>query len=213
MMVEKINNNGYDFVDLGLPSGTLWATCNVGADKPSDSGLYFQWGDVQGYTFCQVGLGDGQKKFSSDFSDYKWHESGIVDVDNIKFKKYTVGGAALKLEDDAVHTHMGGDWHMPTISQIKELIDNTTSEWTEQNGVKGKLLISKSDTSKTIFFPAAGIAWDGSVRYSGVDGYVWSSMLDVTYVDSGQSLLFYSGYVNLFSDDRYNGLPVRGIIG
>lgn len=212
-MVEKINTNGFEFVDLGLPSGTLWSTCNVGADNPTDFGLYFQWGDVQGYTAEQVGNGEGQKRFANDFSDYKWHESGIVDVDNIKFKKYTVGGAALKLEDDAVHTHMGGDWHMPTISQIKELIDNTTSEWTEQNGVKGKLLISKSDTSKTIFFPAAGIAWDGSVRYSGVDGYVWSSMLDVTYVDSGQGLLFCSGYVNLFSDDRYIGLPVRGVLG
>ena len=68
--------NGHDYVDLGLPSGTLWATMNVGASKPSDAGLYFQWGDTQGYTADQVGTGDGKKKFSSDWSDYKWNPSG-----------------------------------------------------------------------------------------------------------------------------------------
>ena len=56
-MIEKINTNGFGYVDLGLPSGTLWATCNVGADKPSDFGLYFQWGDVQGYTQDQIRYG------------------------------------------------------------------------------------------------------------------------------------------------------------
>lgn len=54
----------YDYVDLGLPSGTLWATCNVGASKPSEYGLYFQWGDTKGYTKDQVGTGDGKKAFT-----------------------------------------------------------------------------------------------------------------------------------------------------
>ena len=62
----------YSYVDFGLPSGTKWATQNVGARKPSESGLYFQWGDTQGYTAEQVGIGEGKKKFAYDESDYKF---------------------------------------------------------------------------------------------------------------------------------------------
>ena len=100
--------NGHDYVDLGLPSGTLWATMNVGASEPSGAGLYFQWGDTSGYTANQVGTGDGEKKFSSDFSDYKF---GFYP----NYSKYATEGAKLELEDDAAHVNMGGDWHMPTL--------------------------------------------------------------------------------------------------
>ena len=68
-MDKGINNNGFEYVDLELPSGTLWAAMNVGASKPSDYGLYFQWGDTSGYTADQVGKG---KQFASDWNDYKW---------------------------------------------------------------------------------------------------------------------------------------------
>ena len=61
MIEDIVNNNGYDYVDLELPSGTIWATCNVGATKPSEPGLYFQWGDTQGYTAAQVGSASGKK--------------------------------------------------------------------------------------------------------------------------------------------------------
>lgn len=95
-MVEKINNNGFDFVDLGLPSGTLWATKNIGADKPSDFGLYFQWGDIQGYTADQIGLGDGQKKFSSNWSDYKWLRNDAFTNYRNAFVKYRNYGLLRK---------------------------------------------------------------------------------------------------------------------
>ena len=88
-MDKGINNNGYDYVDLGLPSGTLWATCNVGASKASDAGLYFQWGDTQGYTKEQIGIVDGKKKFALDWSDYKW---GV----NPNFTKYSANGDILE---------------------------------------------------------------------------------------------------------------------
>ena len=97
--------NGHDYVDLGLPNGTLWVACNVGASKPSEAGLYFQWGDTVGYTKDQVGTGEGQKKFAKDYSDYKW---GV----DPNFTKYTKIGDKLELEDDAAHVHMGGDWHI-----------------------------------------------------------------------------------------------------
>ena len=205
-MDKGINNNGYDYVDLGLPSGTLWATMNVGASKPSDSGLYFQWGDTQGYTADQVGTGEGQKKFAEDESDYKW---GVYP----NFTKYTTKGATLELEDDAAHVNMGGDWHMPTPTQISELLDNTTNAWTTQDGVNGRLFTSKKDGSKSIFIPAAGGAWDGSVQGSGDGGYVWSSMLHTGLVYGGLYLYFVSGNVYLLSIYRCLGLSVRGVIG
>ena len=211
-MIEKINTNGFDFVDLGLPSGTLWSTCNVGADKPSDSGLYFQWGDVQGYTAEQVGNGEGQKKFSSDWSDYKWHLSGD-EFDNDNFTKYKTEGDVLELDDDAAHFHMGGSWHMPSSEQIQELIDNTTNTWTTQDGVNGRLFTSKSDSSKSIFVPAAGYAWDGSISSSGSLGLVWSSMLLTDYVRYGQYLNFTSSEVCLYDSARSYGRSVRGVVG
>ena len=205
-MSKDINNNGYDYVDLGLPSGTLWATMNVGASKPSDFGLYFQWGDTKGYSKEQVGKGDGKKKFASDESDYKF---GVYP----NYSKYTTKGATLDLEDDAVHVNWGGDWHMPTPEQIQELLDNTTSEWTTQDGVNGRLFTSKSNPSKSIFIPAAGDAWGGSVQGSGDNGYVWSSMLNAEYVFYGQLLSFGSGGVGLDGDYRCYGFSVRGVIG
>ena len=191
MMVEKINNNEFDFVDLGLPSGTLWATKNIGADKPSDFGLYFQWGDVQGYTQDQIGLGDGQKKFASDWSDYKWLRNDAFTKYRNAFVKYRNGGLILDildLEDDAANVNMGGDWHIPTPSQIQELIDNTTTSWATQDGVNGRLFTSKNDSSKSIFIPAAGGAWDGSLDGRGDYGGVWSSMLSAGGVGGGTSI-------------------------
>ena len=205
-MEKDINNNGFEYVDLGLPSGTLWATTNVGARKPTDYGLYFQWGDTQGYTAEQVGTGEGQKKFASDESDYKF---GVYP----NYTKYTVAGATLELEDDAAHANMGGDWHMPTPIQISELLNNTTNTWTTQDGVNGRLFTSKKDGSKSIFIPAAGDAWDGSVQGSGDGGNVWSSMLSAGDVGGGLDLGFVSGTVNLGYGNRCNGLPVRGVVG
>ena len=207
-MENKINNNNNHYVDLDLPSRTLWATCNVGASNPSDAGLYFQWGDTKGYAKDQVGTGSGQKKFASNWSDYKWY-----DTNKKAFTKYTTTGATLDLEDDAAHVNMGGTWHMPSPEQIQELIDNTTSEWTTQDGVKGRLFTSKTDTSKSIFVPAAGYAWDGSIHYSGDYGYVWSSVLSTRRVSGGQGLGFGSVDANLDDYNRYNGFSVRGVIG
>ena len=194
-------------MDLGLPSRTLWATCNVGASNPSDFGLYFQWGDTQGYTANQVGTGDGQKKFASDGSDYKF---GV----NPNYSKYATKGAKLELEDDAVHVNMGGDWHMPTPDQINELIDNTTTAWTtSDDDVNGILFTSMTVPSKSIFIPAAGAAWDGSLKRRGSSGYVWSSVLSSSLVYSGHYLYFDSDYPYLDYSLRSHGFSVRGVLG
>ena len=207
MTDEKINNNGFNFVDFGLPSGTLWATANVGASKPSDYGLYFQWGDVKGYTSDHVGLNKDKKAFVWD--DYKLSINGS----SSNFSKYKTPGAILDLEDDAAHVNMGGDWHMPSPEQIQELIDNTTSTWTKQDGVNGRLFTSKKDASKTIFIPAAGFAWDGSIDIVGDEADVWSSSLFAGNIGYGQRLYFNSDIVYLGDSSRYGGFSVRGVLG
>ena len=198
------------FVDFGLPSGTLWATCNVGASTPTDNGFYFQWGDTVGYTADQVGT---DKQFS--WTDCKWRLSGDS-FDNIAFTKYnkTDNKTVLELEDDAAHAYMGGDWHMPTPDQIQELLDNTTTAWTTSNGT-GMTFTSTKDTSKSIFIPAAGSAWGGSLYSSGGNGGVWSSMLTTVNVMGGQNLYFNSDFAGLGSlyVSRVNGLSVRGVLG
>lgn len=229
-MDKGINNNGYDYVDLGLPSGTLWAACNVGASKPSEAGLYFQWGDTVGYTKEQVGK---DKQFTWD--DYKFrinknssntNEQFVKDLQfNLsdskpiitegasKFSKYRERGAKLELEDDAAHINMGGDWHMPTNDQIMELIINTTSTWTAQDGVKGRLFTSKKDETKSIFIPASGYAWDGSIYNSGKLCYAWSSMLSSKYVNYGMSFNFFISRAYESYYYRSLGFPIRGVIG
>ena len=199
MAEKKIYNNGYEYVDLELPSGTLWATCNVGANEPSDFGMYFQWGDTVGYTAEQVGK---DKEFNDD---YKWGKGP-------DFIKYNTTNATLKLEDDAANHYMEGSWHIPTPEQIQELIDNTTSNWVAQDVINGRIFTSKNN-GKSIFIPAAGIAYNNSIRNTEWYGYVWSSMLNASSVDYGQFLYFNSSSVYLDYYDRNFGHSVRGVIG
>lgn len=196
-MEKEINTNNYEYVDLYLPSHTLWATMNVGANKPTDAGLFFQFGDSQGYTSDEVGK---NKVFNWD--NYKYGKFP-------KFTKYTKRGAKLDLEDDAAHDYMQGDWHIPSHLQIKELINNTISTWITLNGVNGRLFTSKKDSSKSIFFPASGIASGNSVYNNGDIGYIWSSAHNT---GSGQYLYFDSDEVILLGNYRYSGLSVRGVI-
>ena len=200
------NNNGYDYVDLELPSGTLWATCNVGASKPSDYGQYFQWGDTQGYTADQIGTSEGKKEFASDWGDYKWGK--VQD-----FKKYSTSCEILDLEDDAAHVNMGGSWHMPSSEQIRELVANTTRKWIALDGVSGMAFTSKKDNSKSIFIPAAGCAWDGCVVLSHRGGYIWSCMLSKNFVNKSQSLYLDSRCTGYGCGFRCDGRTVRGVIG
>ena len=204
-MNKAINNNGYDYVDLWLPSGTLWATCNVGATKPSESGVYLQWGETQGCTKGQVGAG---KQFNWDH--YKFSINGS----SYDFSNYSTKDTKLVLEDDTAHVNMGGDWHMPSPDQIKELIDNTTSDWIELDDVKGRKITSKRDSSKSIFVPAGGVAWDCSVGVNRDFGAIWSSMLNPYYDYLVQYLFISPGGISLGNSGcRCAGRFVRGVIG
>ena len=204
---KKIDNNGHPYVDLCLPSKTLWSTMNVGASKPSEYGLLFQWGDTQGWATEQVGFGEGKKKFLYD--DYKW----AIKESLLTFSKYTTPGASLELEDDAANANMGGDWHMPSPEQIQELIDNTTNKWTILDRIKGVEFTSKKDSSKSIFIPAAGFAWNGLVVDTGNCGILWASELSINAIYYGKYLYFNSEHTKLSDGFRNDGLSVRGVIG
>ena len=207
MANKDFNYNGYEYVDLGLPSGTKWATCNVGATKPTEYGLYFQWGDTVGYTADQVGKGEGQKKFALDESDYKF--GACPD-----YTKYKTPCSTLELEDDAASANMGGDWHIPTPEQMKELLDNTTNAWTTLDGVNGVKFTSKN--GKSIFIPAAGYAWYYLACNRERTGGIWSSTLSTNCINAGRELEFYDdrdGNAYIEDCDRNFGLSVRGVIG
>ena len=202
--VERYFHNGYEYVEIG---GLKWAKCNVGAEKETDNGLYFQWGDTQGYTSEQVGDGEGQKYFG--LKDYKFGCMSHL------LKYNSVGGeAVLELEDDAAHFNMGGSWRMPSDAEFRELVENTTIEWTEINGVLGRKFTSKSDKRKYVFFPAVGYCYYGSVFNVGSFGYYWSSSLDMCDVRNACDMLFHSSLAPWHdSNSRYLGFSVRGVIG
>ena len=185
----------YTPIDLDLPSGTLWCDRNVGAKSSEDYGLYFAWGETEGY----VGVTE-DKSFCE--TDYKW----------LRNDKYS-NKEMLDLEDDAAHVNMGGDWHMPTDKQIQELIDNTFHDVEVVNGNKGMRYISKKDASKSIFVPFAGTCYNGSHGSIGYYCYCWSSSRyrDVYY---GYYLRCnYGGNTWLSDSNRCYGFSVRGVIG
>ena len=158
-LVDPYNSHAY--VDLGLPSGTKWAKMNVGASSETEAGLYFAWGETQGYTASQVGTGDGQKAFN--WSDYKYGTSSS----NLTKYNASDNKTHLELTDDAAAANMGGDWHMPTKEQCEELLNTTyvTNAWVtdyQGSGVNGRLFTSVSN-GNTMFVPAAGYCGDGGV--------------------------------------------------
>ena len=192
----------YEYVDLGL--SVKWAKCNVGAEKETDAGLYFAWGETTGYTASQVGT---DKRFS--WSDYKYGNSSS----NLTKYNQSDGKTVLKSTDDAATQIMGEGWRMPTQSEFQELIDNTDKLWTTINGVNGYKFTSKKEgyQNNSIFIPAAGGCGDGSVDGVGLYGSVWSSSLDTSDPSYAWGLGFYSGNCYMDSGDRYYGRSVRGV--
>ncbi len=196
--------NGHEYVDLGLPSGLLWATCNVGATAPEEYGDYFAWGEVEPKSYYD---------WSSE-GNYKWGTYDGSDSQNYGMTKYnkTDGKTVLDPEDDAAHVNWGGDWRMPTLTEMQELLDsdNCTWEWTTQNGVYGRKVTSVSN-GNSIFLPAAGFRVNSSLSYAGALGYYWSSSLRTSYPSDAYYLYFYSGYYDRDDDNRYYGQSVRAV--
>ena len=155
----------HEFVDLGLPSGTLWATCNIGANSPEEYGDYFAWGETEPkevYDDINYKWRDGHCNLTKYCTNSRW---GIVD-----------NKTKLDREDDAAWVNWGPSWHMPTLEQIRELNDECRHQQTQINGVKGYLLTGPNGNS--IFLPAAGYRDNSSLVDAGSRGNYWQSRLD-----------------------------------
>lgn len=183
-------------VDLGLPSGTKWASCNVGATKPEEYGGYYAWGETkekdsfteESYAYC-----NGSFYSSISFLD--------------------IGSDISGTQYDVAHVKWGGKWRMPTKEECMELMDYCKDEWTTYNGVNGRKFTSKINDN-SIFLPAAGDRWDGGRLKDGEEGYYWSSTVDPTEIGRAYNLVFYSR--NAQMDHYYYrciGESVRPVMG
>ena len=188
-----------EYVDLGLPSGTLWATFNVGASSPEEYGDYYAWGETE------------------TKSNYSWSTYFDTTDGGNTFTKYNHNGGktTLDADDDVAHVKWGGSWRMPTHAEQQELIDSCTWNWTpdyNSTGVAGYIVTSKTN-SNSIFLPAAGACLDTtSPLGAGLYGYYWSSSLYSGSSYDAYSLSFNSDVVGWDEIGRYGGLPVRPVM-
>jgi uncharacterized protein (TIGR02145 family) len=202
----------YDYIEIG---GVKWATKNVGACDITDTGLYFQWGDISGYTASQCGSDEGQKYFG--WADYKYCSGAGTSSSAMTKYNSTDGKTVLDAEDDAATANMGSGWRMPTAAEYAALGNAVNTAWTadyQGSGVAGMICTDNTDSSKVLFFPACGNCSNGSVNLVGSYGLYWSSSLYSSYVQRAYRLLFNDSSVRWqFDVDRYYGFPVRGVVG
>ena len=202
--VSFVESEEHEYVDLGLPSGTKWATCNVGANSPEEYGDYFAWGETA-------------PKDYYDWSTYKWCKGSYDTItkycarSSYGYNGFTDNLTELQLEDDAATANWGSGWQMPSLAQINELCNSsyTTSEWTTLNDVYGRKITSKSN-GNSIFLPAAGYRCD--VLYdAGSYGDYWSSSLGPSYDYDAYYRVFSSGYWLWHDGSRDEGHSVRAV--
>ncbi len=194
---KLINNNGHDYVNLGLPSGTLWATMNLGATVSSDLGSRFAWGELD-------------PKSSYTWNNYYFGTQNNITKYTSSDEKYT-----LEPEDDAAVDMWGGDWHIPYPEQWQELFQytNHTSMYDsadEVNGVYGKIFTSTVDSTRSIFIPFSGWMDDQAVIYPGEIAY-WANEGEDN--DACQTYFDGDGGFSTWYKDRYYGCPIRPVIG
>ena len=190
VVVKAFQPGDHVYVDLGLPSGLKWATCNVGATTPEEYGDYFAWGEVK-------------PKTTYNLDTYKYY-------DGSNFTKYTGSDkTVLDPEDDAAAVNWGGAWRMPTKAEQDELRKKCTWAWTTQNGVKGYKVTGPNGNS--IFLPAAGYMDEGTLYDTGSVGLYWSRSLYTDDLYLAYNVYFDSDDVGWSLNPRYSGFPVRPV--
>ena len=232
--IDRGTEKGHEWVDLGLPSGTKWATCNVGARNPQEYGNYYAWGEVTPkdvYNWSTYKYGSDYNQLTKYNIESRYGKNGFAD-----------GKTTLDLSDDAAHFNWGGKWRMPTTAQQDELRNQCYWVWTESynnSNVKGYIVykakgeadkgkyVHKGKTPSSsyslsdahIFLPAVGYRDDGGlrIRHAGSDGCYWSSSLGSGYLGSALYGLLNSDYVSFSGSSgsgssRYHGQPVRAVI-
>lgn len=185
------DTRGHEFVDFNLPSGTLWATCNIGATSPEQYGDYFAWGEIE-------------PKNDYSWDTYKFYKDG-------KTTKY-LGRSSEKLEDedDAAVMNWNGVWRMPTNSDFKELRNFCKYHEETINGIKG-MLFQREEDGPTLFIPYAGQHYDTSTIDVGQIGFLWTS--ETPGARSNLARFFYieDSSTGLYEGDRNVGISVRPV--
>ena len=194
--------NGHDWVDLGLPSGTRWATCNVGSDTPEGYGNYYAWGETtvkniyewSTYRYCR---GD-RNTLTKYCNSSEYGNDGFTDA-----------LTTLEVMDDAATANWGEEWRIPTKEELEELNSYCSATWTTQNGVHGCLFVGPNGNS--VFLPAAGHRYSNSLYFVDSRGDYWSSSLYTDNPNGVWKLSVFSDGYNINDDGRDNGFAVRPV--
>lgn len=204
---SPVNNNGHKYVDLGLPSGALWATCNVGATKPEESGEMFAWGETE-------------TKDNYNWATYKWCDGDVCNSSNHTLTKYCLRAGygtpdekvSLDLEDDAAHVKWGGSWHIPTTAEFQELVDNCTAEEIELSDGNDAYKFT-GPNGKSIIMPYAGYQRD--TTYKSGQFYYWSSeqyRASWSVNNHGTSAFAFRSSLSISGTSRYRGHAIRPVL-
>lgn len=211
--------DGLEWVDLGLPSGTLWASCNLGAKRPEEFGSYFAWGETSpkaNYTWETYLSGLGGTMMQAE-------DTG---TDKDPLKEYVYGGANYSegiggTAYDAATVALGTGYRMPTQKEFEELANEDYCSWVwydkdnaEFNGVAGYKITTKKIgyTDRYIFLPAAGVCNEEFLYYEGSLGVYWSSTPSPYYAEDACRLYFLSDNVNPDNRDwRFSGFSMRPV--
>jgi hypothetical protein len=189
---KKIN---LEYVDLELPSGTLWAKCNLGASEEYEYGDYFAWGETE-----------PKKEYTWD--TYKFGKPNKLTKYNDKDKLDNI-----KLTDDPTHVNMGSGWSIPTKKQFVELVNNTKHEVVENynnSGIDGMLCTAKN--GNTLFLPCGGCIKNTSNDAITIDGLYWMSNIDPNDPNNAYYLYFWDTSLYTVVANRYFGLSIRGVL-
>lgn len=190
------------YVDLGLPSGKLWASCNLGASTETEYGDYYMWGSTTPNTdtpcdWVHAPFNNGANDFDETY--FNAHKDEWLD------------GDVLKTEYDAVYQVTGGKAHIPTKEDFEELISNTTNIWTTINSINGYLFTSKANPRNKIFIPASGYRLASRFLDLGTGTHTWGASLNVSEPYGSWDLDFSEIGIGLGSSDRYCGCCIRGV--
>ena len=201
--------NGHDYVDLGLPSGTLWATCNVGAEKPEQQGDYFAWGETKPKTIYDY---DNYKYSKGDDNE---HLIKYCNRSSFGYNGFTDNLTVLQSGDDAATTNWGDGWCTPTKEQWEELYENTDHTWKTRDGVSGRLFTGKNGA--VLFLRAAGYPEYDMLENLDMHvnrdwkGYYWSSSLITDYPGYAWYFFFDSDHYIMDGTARVIGYSVRPV--
>lgn len=184
------DSNHPHMIDLGLPSGTLWACCNVGAKNPEEYGDYFAWGEIKTKSYYSW----------DDYAYYNGSTNSLVNIGS------DIAGTGY----DAATAKWGSPWRLPSSAQFEELLWKTSSVWTSEDGVYGRKFTGKNGGS--VFLPAAGL-WTYDKSYAGSKGYYMSSTHYEyeTFASNVYMLIFDSGGTGVFNNLPTYGLSVRPV--